>query len=40
MFFLRSMIRRQPLSVHEPMSPVWNQQSASMASAVLSAILK
>ena len=34
--FLRSTIRRNPSSSIDPMSPVWSQPSASIASAVLS----
>jgi hypothetical protein len=33
MSFLRSVMRRKPSASMTPMSPVWNQPSASMASA-------
>jgi hypothetical protein len=38
MSFFRSVMRRKPSS-STPMSPVWNQPSASMASAVASGLL-
>ena len=38
--FLRSTILRKPSSSSAPMSPVWSQPSASIASAVLSGALR
>ena len=36
MSFLRSVIRRKPSASSSPISPVWNQPSGSIASAVAS----
>ena len=36
MSFLRSVIRRKPSASISPISPVWNQPSGSIASAVAS----
>jgi hypothetical protein len=39
MFFMRSVMRSAPAGVISPMSPVWNQPSASSTSLVLSSCL-
>ena len=39
MSFLRSVMTRKPSRSRTPMSPVWNQPSGSMASAVASGLL-
>ena len=38
MFFSRSVMRRKPSGVSSPMSPVWNQPSASITSRVASSL--
>ncbi len=40
MFLSRSVIRMRPISSSSPMSPVWNQPSASIALAVSSGWLR
>ncbi len=40
MSFLRSVMARKPSASRTPMSPVWNQPSLSMTSAVASGFLK
>ena len=40
MSFLRSVILRKPSVSISPMSPVWNQPSASMACAVASGLFQ
>jgi hypothetical protein len=40
MFFSRSVILMRPISSSSPMSPVWNQPSASTAFAVSSGLFR